>query len=192
MSASLARGFVALLPPDRVLDAVEEVVGSMRAAAQPRLVWSRRAQWHLTLQFLGRVDAVDVLVRALEDGLADRDAPVLGLGGVGAFPSPARASVLWVGLDEGADDAVALADAVARATAPLGHGAEPRVFTPHVTVARARRPLAVGPLLATVGDGPVGPTWSAGAVVLMESDTRPTGAVYREVATVPLPGQRRP
>jgi 2'-5' RNA ligase len=183
-----ARAFVALVPPDEALDALERVLAPVRSVAPPRLSWARRAQWHLTLQFLGKVRDVDALVRALESGLSGRRPPLLGLGGAGAFPSPARASVLWVGLDQGGDDAGALAAAVAGVNAALGYVAEVRPFTPHVTVARARRPLPVGALLASIGDGPIGRAWDARDVVLMESETRPSGAVYREVASVRLAG----
>jgi 2'-5' RNA ligase len=183
-----ARAFVALVPPAEALDALERVLAPVRPVAPPRLTWSRRAQWHLTLQFLGRVDDVAALTRALESGLAGCRPPVLGLGGAGAFPSPARASVVWVGLDQGAEEAAVLAAAVQRATEPLGHEPDDRAFAPHLTVARARRPLPVGSLLASIGDGPVGAAWEAQHVVLMESDTRPSGAVYRERASIRLAG----
>ena len=184
--ATLARAFVAIVPPPAVLDALDGVLAPVRVAAPPRLAWARRAQWHLTLQFLGRVDDVAVLTGALEGGLAGMPVARLALGGSGAFPSAARASVVWVGVDQGADDLAAIAAAVEAATAPLGHQPEGRPFTPHLTVARARRPPAVGSLLGAIGDGPVGPAWDAHPVLLMESDTRPSGAVYREVARVRL------
>ncbi len=183
-----ARAFVALVPPPDALDALERVLAPVRSAAPSRLAWSRRAQWHLTLQFLGRVADVDAVTSALTAVLADGRAPVLGLGGTGAFPSATRASVVWIGLDQGAGEVSALAAAVGRAMQPLGHEPEGRAFTPHLSVARARRPLPVASLLRAIGDGPVGPTWEARDVLLMESDTRASGAVYRELARVPLRG----
>jgi RNA 2',3'-cyclic 3'-phosphodiesterase len=185
---ALARAFVAVVPPAPVLDAVEAVLAPVRPAAPPRLTWARRAQWHLTLRFLGRVDDTDALMAGVHDALATHPPFVLGLGGAGAFPSAARAAVVWIGLDQGHDDLVACASGIERATRPLGHEPDPRPFRPHLTVARARRPLPVGPLLGALGDGPVGPAWDAREVLLMESDTRPTGAVYHEVGRVPLGG----
>jgi RNA 2',3'-cyclic 3'-phosphodiesterase len=110
----------------------------------------------------------------------------LGLGGAGAFPSASRASVLWIGLDDGYDALASLAGVVERATEPLGFAPDLRPFHPHLTIARSSRAHALGSLVAALGDGPVGPAWDACEVVLMESDTRPTGAVYREISQFPL------
>jgi 2'-5' RNA ligase len=185
---ALARGFVAVVPPAPVLDALDRVLAPIRGVTPPRLAWARRAQWHLTLQFLGHVADVEAVAAALRQDLPSRPTLLLGLGGAGAFPSPGRAAVVWVGIDQGADDIGALAGAVGAVTAALGYEREERAFHAHVTVARARRPTPVGSLLAAIGDGPIGPAWDVGDVVLMESDTRPSGAVYREVAAFPLRG----
>jgi 2'-5' RNA ligase len=182
----LRRAFVAIVPPVDVLDAVEVSVAPLRGVAPPGLSWTRRAQWHLTIQFLGVVDDTKVLLDSLVGNLHGRAPVRLGLGGAGAFPSLSRASVLWIGLDDGHDALVSLAGAVERATEPLGFEPDVRAFHPHLTVARSSRARPLGSLVAALGDGPVGPVWDAHEVLLMESDTRPTGAVYREIAPVPL------
>jgi 2'-5' RNA ligase len=179
----LRRAFVAVVPPGDVLRAVERVVAPVRPVASPRLNWTRAAQWHLTLQFLGRVldDDLDDLVDSLRAVLR-RERPVtLALGGAGAFPSAARASVVWIGLDEGEQELAHLSVAVARATEPFGYATDHHDFTPHLTVARSARARPLASLVASLGDGPVGPRWDATDVVLMESDTRAGGAVYTEV-----------
>jgi 2'-5' RNA ligase len=188
---ALRRAFLAVVPPRDVLDAVEQVVSPVRPAAPPRVNWTRRAQWHLTLQFLGRVaaDDLDDLVDSLR-AVLHREGPVtLALGGAGAFPSAARASVVWIGLDEGEHDLAQLAVAAARATEPFGFETDHRDFTPHLTVARTARARPLANLVAALGDGPVGPRWDATELVLMESDTRPSGAVYREVERFSLVGR---
>ena len=43
-------------------------------------------------------------------------------------------------------------------------------------------------LVQSLGDGPIGPVFHVHGVVLMESDTRRDGAVYRVVASFPLAG----
>jgi 2'-5' RNA ligase len=189
----LRRAFVAVVPPREVLDAVEQVVTPVRPAAPPRVNWTRRGQWHLTLQFLGRVaaDDLDDLLDSLRAVLR-REWPVtLALGGAGAFPSAARASVVWIGVDEGGRELAELAVAVSRATQPLGFATDHRDFAPHLTVARSARTRSLANLVAALGDGPVGPRWDATEVVLMESDTRPSGAVYRDVERFRLEGRNR-
>ena len=186
MMSSLRRAFVAVVPPTDVLDSVEAAVGPLRRVAPPRLSWTRREQWHLTLQFLGAVDDVELLVDSLVGNLAACLPVTLGLGGAGGFPSESRASVLWIGLDDGHEELARLGGAVERATEPLGHEPDFREFHPHLTIARARRPCPLGSVVAALGDGSIGPRWDATEVVLMESDTRFDGAAYKEIAHFPL------
>jgi 2'-5' RNA ligase len=182
----LRRAFVAVVPPPEVLEAVERVVAPVRPVAPPRLNWTHAGQWHLTLQYLGTVEDAEELVDALRWGLHGAQPVTLALGGAGAFPSVSRASVLWIGLDEGEPELARLADAVQRATEPLGYEPEHRDFTAHLTIARSQRARPLGSLVDALGDGPVGPLWHVHDVVLMESDTRRDGAVYEEVARFPL------
>ncbi len=182
----LSRAFVALVPPREVITALDETLTPVRAAAPPRLAWTRRGQWHVTLQFLGRVENVAPLVDALGTQLADAPVARVGLGGAGAFPSPLEASVVWIGIDQGVDELATLARVVESASGSVGCTADKPTFTPHITMASARRPLAVGSMLGSIGDGPIGPMWNVTEVRLLESDTLPSGAAYREVARFPL------
>jgi 2'-5' RNA ligase len=182
----LSRAFVALVPPREVITALDETLTPVRAAAPPRLAWTRRGQWHVTLQFLGRVENVAPLVDALGTHLTDAPVARVGLGGAGAFPSAMEASVVWVGIDQGVDELATLARLVEAASGSVGCSADEPTFTPHITMARARRPLAVGSMLGSIGDGPIGPMWNVTEVRLLESDTLPSGAAYREVARFPL------
>ena len=185
----MARAFVAIVPPRDVLDAVGKI--SWRAShrpaelALPRLLgprWTTRAQWHLTLQFLGtRVD-LDAAASALA---AVRESSVrVRLGGIGAFPTARRANVLWLGVIEGASQLKALAGAVNEAMVEVAP-AETREYHPHLTLVRLARPADVR---ATVGTsrGRVGPGWSAERLTLFESVTDPSGARYRAHAELRL------
>ena len=190
----LRRAFVAVVPPREVLGAVERVLAPVRPVAPPRVRWMHDRQWHLTLQYLGAVADADCddLVDSLRAVLATERPVTLALGGAGAFPSNVRAQVVWIGLDEGEEDLAHLAAAVMRATEPFGFEPDHPEFTAHLTVARSPRPTsAMAGLVRALGDGPVGPRWDVTDVVLMESDTRPTGAVYREVDRFALRGRGR-
>jgi RNA 2',3'-cyclic 3'-phosphodiesterase len=186
----LRRAFVAVVPPPEVLDAIESVVAPVRPVAPPRVTWTHAGQWHLTLQFLGSVPEADVddLVDSLHAVLRREPPVTLALGGAGAFPSPSRASVLWIGLDEGQAELARVAAAVARATAPFGYAPDHPEFTAHLTVARSHRARPLANVITSLGEGPVGPRWDATDVVLMESDTRSDGAVYNEVEHFSLAG----
>jgi 2'-5' RNA ligase len=186
MVTSLGRAFVAVVPPREVLDAVARAVDGVRDGAPVALRWMRREQWHLTLQFLGPVGDAEALAGSLAASVGACPGAVVRLGVAGAFPSPARAGVLWIGLTEGVARLVAIAAAVEAGTAPLSFAPEPRAYHPHLTVARSARPHDLRPLVGALGAEPVGPRWAVDAAVLLESDTRPGGAVYTEVARLPL------
>jgi 2'-5' RNA ligase len=187
--SSLGRAFVAVVPPDPVLDAIEARIAPMRVA-HGGLRWSRREQWHLTLRFLGAVPDVDALVDTVRDALAG--VPTVGalqLGGAGAFPNVRRASVVWFGVRSGADALGGVASAVESASVAAGFVPEPRPFAAHLTVARVPRPrdvTAVLDALDAVDAEAVGAAWAVDDVVLVSSDTRPTGAVYEEIARIRL------
>lgn len=186
----LRRAFVAVVPPREVLGAVERVLAPIRPVAPPRVRWMHDRQWHLTLQYLGAVAEIDRddLVDSLRAVLATEPPLTLALGGAGAFPSEARAQVVWIGVEEGQVELAHLAAAVMRATEPFGFEPDHRDFTAHLTVARSPRPRSMSGVVRALGDGPVGPRWDVTDVLLMESDTRPTGAVYREVDRFTLRG----
>ena len=186
--SSLGRAFVAVVPPADVLDAIETRVAPVRAA-HDGLRWSRREQWHLTLRFLGPVPDVDGLIGTMRDSLgAVPPIDALALGGAGAFPSVRRASVVWLGVLEGIDALTRVAAAVESASVAAGFAPEPRPFRAHLTVARVPRPRDVAVAIGALGDDPIGRAWPVGDVVLVASDTRPTGAVYEEIDRVPLAG----
>jgi 2'-5' RNA ligase len=187
-AAAVRRAFVAVVPPAEVLDAIQQVVDGL-ASSDDGLRWMTRDQWHATLQFLGPVDDVDALAKAVGVAVASVPPPIARLGGGGgAFPKAHRGSGLWVGFAVGGDALAGVASAVADATTPLGDAAEDRSFRPHVTLARARRPRDLRPLVDALGDEPVGSEWSMSEIELVESDTRPEGARYTTRARLRLAG----
>jgi RNA 2',3'-cyclic 3'-phosphodiesterase len=173
----LARAFVAVVPPDPVLDALAARIATLTQEPSP-LRWLPRPQWHLTLAFLGHVDDADALRAALAHATRERSPFTLRLGAGGAFPTPRRATVLWVGLAPETPEIIGLATAVRDAAAGLADHAEDRPYHPHLTVARAPRPRPLTDLVDAIGTDPIGPPWTVTDISVMESDTRPTGAVH--------------
>lgn len=110
----------------------------------PQGRWDPPEKWHVTLKFMGRT--WPRLVGWVREACASAAASVgpfeVGLEGVGVFPGPNRARVLWVGLD---DPERGLARLVAGLEERLAAEFPPekRAFTPHLTVARFRPPVSV-------------------------------------------------
>jgi 2'-5' RNA ligase len=179
----MARAFVAVVPPAPVLDAIAAAFGEPELEGARR---TRREQWHLTLQFLGNRTDLDEVADALCD-LSVRPGAVQ-LGGFGAFPNERRARVLWLGVAHGEPFVAQLVAAVGALLGPRGYPPDDRDHHPHVTLARCKAPTDLRPTLAALAPGPVGPDWTVDDIVLFESLTRATGAIYKERARFPLRG----
>ncbi|HLL81065.1 MAG TPA: RNA 2',3'-cyclic phosphodiesterase [Longimicrobium sp.] len=126
------------------------------------------ASWHLTLRFLGDTGADQHrrLVEALERApLGPRFSMVLG--GLGAFPRPRRAGVLWVGVDEGAAELKRVAALAEDAARHAGFPAEKKPFSPHLTIARLDPPRDVEAAVAAAP--PFGGRMEVDGVVLFRS-----------------------
>jgi len=162
----MPRLFVALWPPEDVLDAVEALARLPLAGAR----WTTRKQWHVTLRFLGAAD-VRVATAALDNVMAAACTASLG-------PRPTRLGrgVLMLpvaGIDQ-------LAAAVVQATAHVGAPPDTRAFRGHLTLAESRR--GKPPKL----DAELRATWPVTEVALVESYLHPAGAKYETVHTVAL------
>lgn len=167
----MARLFVAVWPPDEVLD---------RVAALDRpdvagLRWTAPAQWHVTLRFMGRVDDPAVAAGALGRARAEPAQAVLGPA-VGRFGQRVL-HVPVAGLD-------GVAAAVVSATGAVGQPPEERPFAGHLTLARVAKGARVD--LRPLAGAPVAGRWPVREVCLVESRLSPTGARYQVVERFPL------
>jgi RNA 2',3'-cyclic 3'-phosphodiesterase len=161
------RLFVALLPPEPVLDELESALASHRDG-WPGLCWTRRELWHVTLAFYGEVDdrAAGRLLPRLERAAARHPRRELSFAGAGAFPRPAAARTLWTGVSA---DLRRLADSCRAAGRREGvAGDEHERFHAHLTVARARHPIDLRPLVEELG-AYQGTPWTAGEIHLVRS-----------------------
>ena len=155
------RLFVAVRPPDDVLDELAQ----LPRVAVPKVRWTTRDQWHVTLRFLGNVDEpepVTSAVRAAVRGFGPRTATI--------GPRATRLGRDVVALPvHGLDD---LAAAVIIATADVGQPPGERPFRGHLSLARTKgQPLDTG-VLAMSGE------WTVDAVEVIRSPLEAGGARY--------------
>ena len=163
--------FVALRPPEAVVEHLDEFLAVRRAAARFR--WTTAEQIHVTLAFLAEVPErrLDDLVERLGRAARRRTPVATRVAGGGAFPHPAGARVLWagLGLDETARTEVSRMATGARAAATkAGIEVGGQRFRPHLTVARLSRPMEVTSWVRLL-DGYQGPEWSTTTVSLVAS-----------------------
>lgn len=165
------RLFVAMAPPSSVLDDLDTVCVPFRHA-RGDLRWTSREAWHVTLAFLAEVSELQLarLTPRLERAARRHTAFGLSFAGAGAFPSTGRANVLWSGL---AGDRRALSDLAASISAAARRAGVPppdagRKYRPHVTLARCRAPVNVGPVVEALS-GYQGQPWNAEEILLIRS-----------------------
>ena len=107
-----------------------------------RLTWVKPDAMHLTLRFLGEVDAEPLgrFGKLLSEGYEGLSPFELRICGTGAFPNGRRPSVLWVGVEPSAGPLTRVQEVAERAAREIGLAAEDRAFHPHLTVARVKDP----------------------------------------------------
>jgi 2'-5' RNA ligase len=187
------RLFIAVTLPEEVKAKLAAAQAELRQALPaPSVRWTRREQLHLTLKFLGDVDAA--LVRPLEEAIRAAcrgfSALQLCIERLGCFPDLRYPRVVWTGVQDQAGQLPRLQQAVDAATRSFTAEQKEERFTGHITVARIkaiRRPEAeaLGQAAAGMADRLFG-QWTAGEVELMRSVLSPQEARHTSLAAIAL------
>jgi 2'-5' RNA ligase len=150
---------------------------SLLRGGLPGARWIDVENYHLTLRFIGDIEGhlADEIASALDR--VRRPAFQLGLSGIGAFGSK-KPHAVWAGV-EPSPDLNALQAEIERICQRLGVPADPRKFSPHVTLARLRNPnsLDVAKYLTAHGGFSAAP-FKVGRFVLMSSRDSVGGGPY--------------
>ncbi len=184
------RAFVAIEISDEVRAALVRAQQELgRCGAKVK--WVEPENVHLTLKFLGDVDALMIeQVKAAMAESAGGSASLTAGGpfhfsveGLGSFPPRRTPRVVWAGVSAGADAAVRLQAGLEAALRPLGFEKE-RDFVPHLTIGRVKAPQGAERLVPAIkrhAHTRFG-SCSAAEMVLFESKLTPSGAVYAALA----------
>ena len=151
--------------------------------------WVSAANVHITLHFLGAVDAEQWsrLQAVLEPPLEVRAFDIT-TASVGHFPPRGPIATLWLGIDRGAETLARVHGLLADRLVRAGLDVERRPFSAHLTLARARDRnrrrlprLAAPPALELP---PIG--WHATTVTVVRSDVSGPAPVYVPLLHLPL------
>jgi 2'-5' RNA ligase len=179
------RLFTGLDLPAEVVRNLEKLLDDLRPTA--RIQWSPPANLHITTKFIGEwpEERVDELKAALAE-LPSRPEIPLNIRQVGFFPNPKSPRVFWCGIE--AQGLAELAADTDRATASLGIESEKRAYSPHLTLARIKERLELGPLrekIAARASLDFG-SFRATSFFLYHSRLRSGGSVYTKLAEFPF------
>lgn len=148
------RLFIAMPLGDRVEQTLSGIIHDLkRSAAAVR--WVSPKNVHLTLRFIGDTEPsqVDELKAVLDNTARQFTAVDTRIDLLSAFPNLKRPRIFWAGCSdhEVTKRLCRVADAVERGVQELGFEPSNKMFKPHLTLGRVKRPDNLDRLVATLG-----------------------------------------
>jgi 2'-5' RNA ligase len=187
------RCFIAIGLSDQIKAGLKELQAQLQSGGQTSLKWVDSYSIHLTLKFLGGVDAdkITPITDAMEEAVRGVTPFYLTVEGLGAFPNLRRVQVVWVGVGGELDRLAHLQQRIESRLARLGFAPENRRFTPHLTLARVRDRASLGEReglgeLIAATKFEAARSFPVAAVNLMKSQLTREGAIYSRISTAEL------
>ena len=189
--AEEVRSFIAVELPEAVKQKLAELQTQLKSG-RARARWVASEGIHLTLKFLGgiSVDTIPQVTKIMGEAASGYTPFRLAVRGLGVFPSPGRAQVVWVGLEGEVERLAQIQKRLDSGLESLGFVPESRAFTPHLTLARMRDDASLAEREA-MGKLVTATSFEAGdfvveSISLMKSQLTREGAIYSRLAAVPL------
>jgi len=187
------RCFIAIGLPDEVKAGLRDIQAQLKSGGQASVKWVDPYSIHLTLKFLGGVDAakIEPITAAMEEAAKEIAPFSLRVEDLGVFPNLKRVQVVWVGVGGEVDKLAHLQQRLESNLAGLGFAPENRRFTPHLTLARVRDRASLGEREG-LGELIAGTKFEATrsfpveAVSLMKSQLTREGAIYSRISAAAL------
>jgi 2'-5' RNA ligase len=186
--SNVIRTFICIEIPESIKERIGGLQRTLREI-EAQVSWTKPSHIHLTLKFLGDVEAarIDGLCRAVERAASGIRLFDVEVSGAGCFPSPRSPRVLWVGFSNVPEQLRQLYSNIEDELARQGFEREKRKFSPHLTIGRVRTPhnaARVAEALASYGFR--SEIFIATAVIVMRSGLKPTGSIYTRQSVVSL------
>ena len=185
------RLFISLDLPQGIKEAAGKVQERLQEAQTSKNIcwnisWTRPEGMHLTLKFLGEVEArqiPEIQTALVKAGHAFRPITIV-VEGLGGFPTMHAPRVIWLGIKEQSGELLRFQKRVDQAVAPLGFPPEAREFHPHLTLGRVKSPKGCDTLVqALEALDPVRfGEWELKELNLMQSMLQPGGTVYAKLS----------
>ncbi len=178
---SLRLFFAVELPRDVREAAAAHAARLRRDFPRARASWPRPESLHLTLKFLGEVEAIriDSLWNTAAAAAAGLAPFALTIEGAGTFPPRGAARVLWLGVRDDSGQLSRLKFRLDKECVMVGFPRESRPYNPHLTLARLRAPQDAAALAEAHRRATFGPhTFQVSDFVLMRSQLGPGDSRY--------------
>lgn len=185
--------FACELSPD-ILIKIRELTIDLKTALAQQVRWVNTQNMHLTIQFLGEFKQTDVpfIKSQLQQAMVSIKPFELHIQRMGAFPSPSRAKVIWLGIDP-QPMLVDLFNLVTSQTKRLGYPPEGRPFSAHITLGRVKPDVSpddfakIKSTILAQEKIEIG-TQTVNDLHFIKSDLTPNGPQYRDIFVLPFSG----
>ncbi|MFY9557288.1 MAG: RNA 2',3'-cyclic phosphodiesterase [Blastocatellia bacterium] len=186
----VVRTFICIEIPESLKERIDRLQKDLQHVEAP-ISWTRPSNIHLTLKFLGNVDAsrIERVSKAVVRAATGISPFEVEINGAGCFPSPRNPRVLWVGLPVIPEALQQLYRNIEDELAGESFDREARKFSPHLTIGRIRSPrnsVRVAEALIAAGFEPE--RFEVPQVIVMRSDLKPTGSIYTHQAVIQFGG----
>jgi 2'-5' RNA ligase len=137
------RVFCAIEIPEPVRETVLRHIANLKEGVpDAKASWSRDANLHLTLKFLGEIphSSVEDISTAASRAVTGLAPFSIRLEQTGVFPKQGKPRVLWIGINDSSEKLIELHTHLEDESAKAGFVKDDRAFHPHLTIARLRQP----------------------------------------------------
>jgi 2'-5' RNA ligase len=189
--SNIIRTFIAVEIPEKVISSIARVQEGIKNYGF-KIRWVRPESIHLTLKFLGNIEAADTenIGRAVFEASKEYTPLSLQAKGIGVFPGIKRPRVVWVGITGQLETLVRLQKTLDKNLEAIGFPKEKRPFKGHLTLGRIKKKIDTNTFieaLDTFGNFET-ETFTADRVVLYKSELKASGAVYTKLMNARLAG----
>ncbi len=176
----MVRTFIAI--PVRGLPLLQNWVKMLRNSTfEHGIKWTNPDNWHITLHFIGDLEEerIPALSESLSEALQGISSGMIYMESAGFFGKSCKPRVLWAGV--GISDWLSvLYTSVQSAVSALGLPPEQKIFRPHLTLGRVKKPRSA-PWLCEAFESRNSYEWgevAVSGVVLYKSELTTNGPVY--------------
>ncbi len=176
--AALVRVFIGIPLQQELREEIGAFEGVLKQAEGIKAV--KPDNLHVTLKFIGNTPErkLDRIKEIMDKSCAGIKPFVIKPSGISAFPSPDKASVVWLDCGEGAAPITAIFKILEKELRSMAYPGEKQEYIPHITVARSRKTADITKIQGKIK---INGTSQAGCVVLYKSDLNPGGPEYSEL-----------
>jgi len=175
------RSFIAIELSNNIKQELAGLIEKLKTSGAD-VKWVNPENIHLTLKFLGYISPEKIeAVKKVLDSIKGKFTPFkITLSGVGAFPKLSYPRVIWVGMQDGQDDAKRIYALLEAELEKAGFKKEERAFSPHLTIGRVRSGKNRQDLKSAIENLKFSPenTQTVEHLTLFKSALTPKGPVY--------------